>query len=87
MSRVRGKSELPEAPERWYCEECNEVSTEYLTAPNPFDADDIVTGCPICHSVGSLIAACWKCNRPAGMGTPDSKVYRYIQTCFEHRPK
>lgn len=86
-SRVKGKSKLPEAPKRWYCEECCEVSESYLTAPNPFDEDDTVTGCESCKSVDSLVAACWKCNRPGSIGTPHCDEYRYIQTCFEHNPE
>lgn len=77
----------PEAPERWLCKECDHVSGTYLVAPNPFDPEDQVTGCENCKQVDSLVAACWKCNRPAGIGTPDCNEYRYIHTCFEHRPE
>lgn len=86
-SRVRGKSKLPEASERWICTECDYVSGTYLTGPNPFDPDDEIIGCVNCKSVDSLVAACWKCDRRAGIGTTASTEYRYIQTCGEHNPE
>jgi len=86
-SMVKGKSSLPEAPNRWYCEECNEVSETLLVAPNPFDKSDTLVGCPKCLCAESMISACWKCNRPAGIGTSDCDEYRYIQTCHKHMPK
>jgi len=78
---------LPEAPKRWLCEECGHVSETYLSAPNPFDDDDVVIGCENCKSVDSLIAACWKCDRRAGIGTTASTEYRYVHTCGEHNPE
>lgn len=87
-TRVKGKSPLPEAPERWYCRECASLfgAGEYLTAPHPFD-DDIVVGCKHCLSIDSLVVACWKCHRPASGGYNNSTEYRYVQACHEHKPQ
>jgi len=86
MSRAKGKCPLPEAPIRWLCEECDYVGM-YETAPNPFDLSDTITGCPSCQSVDSFVAACWKCNRHGTMGCTNSTEYRYIYSCYEHRPQ
>lgn len=88
MSYIKGESDLPEAPEKWRCADCEEVCRETLTAPNPFDPDDIVTGCPNCKAVNSLTGACQvgNCERPAGGGHPGGHGYRYVWTCWEHRP-
>jgi len=86
-SRVKGVSTLPEAVSRWLCIECDHVSETYLTAENPFDEGYSVLGCENCKEVNSLEPACWKCNRPGTIGTPESTEFRYIQTCFEHNPK
>jgi len=86
-SRVKGISTLPEAPDSYLCEECDQVTAIYLSAPNPFDRTDTITGCPNCQSVDSLVRACWKCNRRGTIGTTASTEFRYIHTCFEHNPE
>ncbi len=89
MREVKGISKLPEAPSRWLCKECGCVCTDaaFLYAPSPFDDADELIGCPVCKSVDSFVAACWKCDRAAGTGMSGAPEFRYIQTCFEHRPK
>jgi hypothetical protein len=77
---------LPECPEKWVCRECGKVTSEYLTAPNPFELSETLVGCPSCFEVGSLVAACWKCDREASGGYNDSGVYRYVRACHEHAP-
>lgn len=82
-----GELKLPEQPERWLCTECGEVCGEnILTAKSPFDENDILSGCPACLSAESLIAACWKCDKPSSSGTPLNRQYRYVNACYEHRP-
>ena len=60
--------------------------TELLHAPNPFDPEDELTGCPGCKDVSSVKTCCdepgcwdwWSC------GTPTPEGYR--GTCDKHRP-
>jgi hypothetical protein len=87
MDRVRGESKLPEAPRRLKCEECGHVSETYLTAPNPFESDETIIACENCKQVECLVAACWKCDRQAGIGTTASTEFRYVNTCYEHNPE
>lgn len=79
-------SDAPEAPEKWVCKECVEVVLEHLSAPNPFDADDIIAGCPHCKSVSSLLQACHHpgCNQIASGGYPNALGYRYAWLCYKH---
>lgn len=85
MSKPRRN--LPEQPQRWLCEECGAVCGEnILTAKSPFDENDTLSGCPTCLAAESLIAACWKCDRPSSIGTPLNQQYRYVNACHEHRP-
>jgi len=52
--------------------------TEALYAPNPFDPDDTLIGCPLCKSVSSLVQACdvRECWQEATCGTPTDDGYR-----------
>lgn len=79
---------LPEAPEKWRCECCDWIGGDYLTAPNPFDPADKITGCPSCKAVDSMRSACQAdgCTRPGTSGTPGWLGYRYVWTCYEHSP-
>lgn len=82
-------ADLPEAPEKWRCEECGKLVLEPLRAPSPFDPDDTLHGCPHCLSAQSLTQACQvgNCTKPASGGYPRGHGYRYIWTCWDHRPK
>ena len=71
--------------DKWLCEECGEVCTEYLTATNPFDDINTIIGCPSCKCVDTLVGACWKCNAQAEIGMRHME-HRYIYTCGKHRP-
>lgn len=86
MSKVKGKSTLPESPDKWVCRECKKVTAIHLSAPNPFDNTDTIIGCPNCQSVDSLVSACWKCDREACIGTTASTEFRYVHSCHEHQP-
>jgi len=77
------------ASDRIRCEECEEEFSQkdMLVAPNPFDADDTVTGCPKCCSVirGILLCEVPGCGETATCGTPTAGD-GYAQTCGKHMP-
>lgn len=62
-------------------------SVELLTATNPFDDTDTITGCPSCKSIDSCVNACDEpeCWQQATCGTPTATGYR--TTCGKHRPQ
>ncbi len=73
---------------KWLCNDCgwNGAGDEYLVAPNPFDSEEEITGCPRCRQVNTLEQACDEpgCRRRATCGTPAASGYR--NTCYEHNP-
>jgi hypothetical protein len=73
---------------RWRCETCGEIfhPGDVLTAANPFDANENVTGCPSCKAIDSFAVACDDpgCPREATCGCPTENGYR--STCWEHAP-
>jgi hypothetical protein len=83
------KDKLPEAPDKWLCRDCGETCTTLLSAENPFEIGDTISGCPHCRSVESLEGACQigDCKRPASGGHPGGHGFRYIWTCWKHRPQ
>jgi len=45
--------------DRWYCENCGYVDTQFYTCPNPFAPEGAeLTGCMNCRGVNTLLAAC-----------------------------
>jgi len=58
-----------------------------LHAPNPFDPNYTVNGCPSCFSINTIIYACDEpdCWQEATCGTPTEDGYR--QTCGKHIPR
>lgn len=78
-----------EVTDKVQCEVCAWIGTaaQILHAPSPFDADDILDGCPQCKSVNTLHALCDEpgCTEPVSCGTPTKDGYR--QTCGEHAPE
>lgn len=72
--------------QRWGCTECdwNGADSELLVADNPFDADQLIHGCPDCKAVGSLESACDEpgCTRLSSCGFPTPAGYR--RTCYDH---
>lgn len=79
---------------RWRCNSCGGISTspELLSAPNPFLAEDQITGCQWCRQCteGFMLlcdeAGCERigsCGWPTGNPTDQWGGYR--TTCFEHR--
>jgi hypothetical protein len=71
---------------KWICQECNLISTEFLTAPSPFDPADTVIGCPHCHAVNAIVQVCEHdgCKQIATCGSPTPEGY--IRTCGQHFP-
>lgn len=63
------------------------LDSEVLTAPDPFDAGEQLTGCPKCKSVNTLREVCDEpdCWEFSSCGTPTAKGYR--RTCHKHLPK
>lgn len=70
--------------DRWKCQECAAIVTEYLTGPNPFDATDTIIGCPNCKCVDTLLQVCDEpeCNQLSSCGFPTPTGYR--RTCGKH---
>lgn len=63
------------------------TESEMLTAPNPFDPEDTLCGCPLCREVNNLRSCCDEpeCFEPDTCGTPTPEGYR--RTCGKHLPK
>ena len=74
------------AEPQFRCEECGLVcgKDDWLLAPSPFDADDIITGCKRCYYINSFVLLCDEegCEKIAGCGWPSGDVYRH--TCSDH---
>lgn len=77
------------------CKLCgkNLHSNEMLSAPNPFDADDILKACPDCKQITDgfdHICDIDGCKNFAGCGFPVPKKYKslfpqdYLYTCHKH---
>ncbi len=60
---------------------------ELLSAPNPFNPEDTICGCPKCLCVGDFPGACDEpgCNKESSCGTPTPNGYR--RTCYPHKPE
>jgi len=73
---------------------CNEYgcywkgqASEVLKAPNPFDPEDTLEGCPDCHEPNTIVSVCDEpdCWRMVSCGAPTKSVYR--NTCGKHQPE
>lgn len=68
------------------CKECGHHCKwgELLRAPNPFDPEESVTGCPNCFAVDASITVCdvEGCFEVASCGWPSKSGYRH--TCGKH---
>ena len=71
---------------KYVCASCEAhlFGDQLLEAPNPFDLDDTITGCPECKAVSDTWLACDEdgCWRRADCGTPSQSGYR--QVCGNH---
>jgi hypothetical protein len=74
---------------KWQCTECKwiGVDDQLLVAPNPFNPDDRLVGCPNCFEVGQWKGLCeWDgCEIQSSSGTPMADG-RYVWRCHNHRP-
>jgi hypothetical protein len=72
---------------KWACKDCDWRGTQkmLLKAPNPFDAGDIICGCPQCKAVDNFTNICDEpgCDKEATCGwKPKGAPYR--RTCHKH---
>ena len=77
---------MDDALKRWRCQTCRTITLgkDLLTAPNPFDPSDTLTGCPKCKMVEGFDAICDEpgCVQASSCGFNTSEGYR--RTCHEH---
>jgi hypothetical protein len=68
------------------CNDCGWIGMYYdlLKAPNPFNTDDILIGCPNCTGVDCIMNLCDDpgCKEIATCGTPTESGYRRV--CGKH---
>jgi hypothetical protein len=73
--------------DRWMCQSCDWIGggAELLRAPNPFDPEENISGCPKCKAVEDIVSACDEpgCRREGSSGWPDGDG-GYRRTCYEH---
>ena len=78
---------------KWQCNNCNIIISkdEWLTAPSPFDPDEMLTACPRCRQcVDGFALLCDEpgCTRPATCGWPtgaaDDEWGGYRHSCGDH---
>lgn len=79
---------MPSKAQFWLCEcDWRGETAELLVAPNPFDPNDTIAGCPNCKAVGEFIHVCGheQCRNPASGGypMPDGD---YLWRCYQHKP-
>ena len=60
---------------------------EMLSAANPFDPNERISGCPICKTIESIISVCDEPECWAGVTCGTSTPKEYRSTCGEHCPK
>ena len=56
-------------------------------APNPFNPEDTITGCPDCDCINTIVEACdvSGCWESITCGTPT--MNGFLHTCSKHRPR
>ena len=68
--------------DKYVCAECDwkGIAPLLLRAANPFNADDMLIGCPSCKSVNTLSVACDEdgCWDYVTCGTPTADGYRRV---------
>lgn len=74
------------ADQKCLCKSCDwqGLVSELLTAQNPFDPGETISGCPKCKAIDDAIVACDEpgCWREATCGWPSESGYRW--TCGKH---
>lgn len=75
------------AVRRCRCEDCDGtfLESEILNAPNPFNPDDTICGCPRCKSVTAFALLCDfpGCDEDSSCGEPTSEG-GYVHRCSKH---
>ena len=70
------------------CSECDwrGFAEDMLEAENPFEPDQMITGCPTCMSIDKEVRICdiKGCNREATCGTPVPDDREYVTSCGQH---
>jgi len=74
---------------QWRCQNCKQITlgASLLTARSPFDAEDTLTGCPICRRAEGFDEICDEpgCERDASWGFPAGPEFGgYRRTCHAH---
>jgi len=75
-------------PDKRKCKICGWIGDTWqiLRAPNPFDSEEYIFGCPNCKGVDELIVLCDEpgCENKSTIGTPTDDGYRRV--CHNHDP-
>lgn len=75
-----------EPTDRWICDGCSAVVADnaLLREKSPFNANDIITGCPECGAVESFQGCCDEpgCTKLSTCGWNHPTGYR--RTCYKH---
>lgn len=70
----------------WRCLSCSADIHEgrFLRAPNPFEPETELIGCPECKALDGFTIVCSEpgCKKEASCGWPSRQGYRH--TCFDH---
>ena len=79
----------PYVEQKFRCTECywRGIGAEVLSADNPFDPGDSVSGCPKCNGINTMSMLCEQdgCWDEATCGNPSKRGY--MHTCGKHQPK
>jgi hypothetical protein len=71
------------------CTECDwhGLMSECPSAPNPFNTDITIYGCPACRAIDHFLPVCDECGcwRVIAVGSVTAAGYR--NTCSKHRPR
>ena len=69
---------------KWLCRQCNWTGTELLRAPNPFEPEFDICGCPVCKDVADIVGACEvaDCANESTIGAPTDDGYKRF--CSKH---
>jgi hypothetical protein len=69
------------------CKSCGwyGLDSEVLTAISPFDPDDVISGCPQCKEINTIMLACWAqdCWEEVTMGA-FTRDGTYQMLCSKH---
>lgn len=68
------------------CNQCAWIgdNSEVLTAPNPFEQESSISGCPECKTIDDFHTLCDRegCWETASSGTPTEDGYKWL--CYKH---